>query len=338
MNDAPAVSHLPRGLRQDWPVPRQEVLGERDGPLARLEARAAIGALTVLDALPVGLRTRAIGTLARFAKLVDRGHTRAAREFLRAAFTDIDESELEARVLVAWKHFLSVVIASEAFDRHVDVERILDHVTVDLSPPVRDLFASRQGRIVVSGHIGDWESGVAVLPWIGCDPCYVISKPPRNRPLSVHVQRTREARGVRLLPRRGAMQHVPAVVKAGGTLCMLLDQRARKRPVFAPFFGRLARCDRSAGVLLRRLRVPVVIGACWVDGPWRWRLAFHEMLEPRDLAGRSPEEIATWVNGALERLIRAVPDQYLWLHDRYRGATPQDIDASSSEAPDEPMG
>lgn len=311
---------LPRALRQDWPVPRQDVLGTRDGFLPRVESRCVLGLARAIDALPQSLREVVIACLARAAKILDRGHTRAAREFLRTAFRDIDERELEARVLVAWKHFLRVAVASEAFDLHVDTERVLDHFTVDLSPAARELFASNRGRIIVTGHIGDWENGAAVLPWIGCDPCYVISKPPRNRPLSVHAQQSREARGLRLLPRRGAMQYAPAVIRAGGTLCMLLDQRARVRPVFAPFFGRIARCDRTAGVLMRRLRAPVAIGACWIDGPWRWKVSFPEVLEPRDLAGRSPEEIAGVVNGALERLIRACPDQYFWLHDRYRGA------------------
>jgi lauroyl/myristoyl acyltransferase len=108
--------------------------------------------------------------------------------------------------------------------------------------------------------------------------------------------------------------------------------------VFAPFFGRLARCDRSAGVLLRRLNAPVAIGACLMDGPWRWRVHFRDVLSPRDLAGKSPEEISTSINVVLERLIRSAPDQYFWLHDRYRGAQPADIAASANETGDEPIG
>jgi KDO2-lipid IV(A) lauroyltransferase len=258
--------------------------------------------------------------------------------FLRQALGEIDERELDARVLQAWRHFLHVVIASEAYGRHVTTARILDHYRLDLSPEIDELLRSKQGRIVITGHIGDWEAGSAVLPWIGCDPCYVIAKPPRNKPLSAHMQRIREARGLRMLPRRGAMQHAPAIIKSGGTLAMLLDQRARTRPVFAPFFGRLARCDRSAGVLLRRLRAPAVIGACYMEGPWRWRVHFRDVLYPKDLAGKSPEEISTTINQVLERLIRAAPEQYFWLHDRYRGADPEDVAASARETGDEAIG
>src|SRR5258708_7641188 len=75
--------------------------------------------------------------------------------------------------------------------------------------------------------------------------------------------RLRESRGMRLIPRRGALEFVPAIVRAGGTVALLLDQRARVKPVLAPFFGREAKCDRSASVLVRRLRAPLVFAACY---------------------------------------------------------------------------
>ncbi len=116
------------------------------------------------------------------------------------------------------------------------------------------------------------------------------------------------------------MKDAPAVVRAGGTLGLILDQRARTRPILAPFFGRPARCDRSAAVLLKRLRAPIVFAACYKTGvPWRWRLVAPEVLWPEDLAGKSVEEITGAVNRGLEKLILAAPEQYFWLHDRYRG-------------------
>ena len=115
------------------------------------------------------------------------------------------------------------------------------------------------------------------------------------------------------------MSGAPAILRAGGALGLLLDQRARKKPVVVPFFGRPARCDRSAGVLMRRLRVPVVVVGCFRgDEPLTWRWVFTEVLQPEELAGASPEEVATRVNAALERLILRAPDQYFWLHDRYK--------------------
>jgi KDO2-lipid IV(A) lauroyltransferase len=318
--DAIANDLLPKGLRRDWPVERLPVSGTREGLGARLEFLAMRLAIAGVDALPAGLRERVIGALARLGRRFDAGHSDAAREFLRTALGEMPPGELEERVLDAWRHLLRVAISSGVLDRHVDPTRMREHTQVDLSPESAEIFASRRGCIVITGHIGDWEAGSAVLPWIGCDPLYVIAKPPRNNYMAEHLQRLREMRGIRVLPRRGAMKHAKTILAAGGTIAMLLDQRARTRPVFAPFFGRMARCDRSAGVLLRRLRAPAVIGACWSTGPWRWHVRLEEVLHPADVAKCSYEEVATRINASLEKLILEKPEQYFWLHDRYRGA------------------
>jgi lauroyl/myristoyl acyltransferase len=72
-------------------------------------------------------------------------------------------------------------------------------------------------------------------------------------------------------------------------------------------------------VLIRRLEVPVVIGACYTtDTPYRYVMSFRTVLEPRELKGLSPEAIVARVNAEMESLILRHPGQYFWLHDRFR--------------------
>lgn len=320
--EPPFPCELPPGLRTDWPAPRRAVLGKRGGALAWLESAAARTALGGLARLPLSLRSIAVGAFARAAKVADRRHSDAARTFLRQALGPAaKEREIEARVLQAWRHLFDVTLDAEVLHRRAPGERIREHFDVELCPDVQRIVERKSGSILATAHVGDWETGSAVMPWVGFDPFYVVSKPPKNRPLSVHAQRMRERRGVRLLPRRGAMKDAGAVVRAGGMLGLILDQRSRNRPVLAPFFGRPATCDRSAAVLLKRLRAPIVFAACYrTSVPWRWRLVAPAVLWPDDLAGKSVEEITAEVNRGLERLILAAPEQYFWLHDRYRGA------------------
>ena len=93
-----------------------------------------------------------------------------------------------------------------------------------------------------------------------------------------------------------------------------------------PFFGRPAGCDRSAGVLIRRVGAPLVFYGCYgipgVDPlkSWRFELRFTRVIFPEDLAGLGPVEIATRVNQELERLLLHRPQQVFWLHDRFKGA------------------
>lgn len=317
------AAHLPTGLTTQWPVPRVPVLGDRDGAWARVEAYGLLAILGGIGRLPIGMQRALTTAIARVARAADRKRSETARAFLRQAFGALPERELDERVLDAWRHLVRLAVDWEAFPRRVPIERIRDHVRVELTPDVERVLAARRGSVIVSGHIGDWEVGCGILPWVGFDPFYGVAKPPRNRPLSLHVQLSRERRGFRVLPRRGAMKHAGTILASGGALGLLLDQRARKKPVIAPFFGRPARCDRSAGVLLRRLEAPIVFPVCYLtEQPFRYRLCFPAVISPEEVRDLRPEEIATRINGVLEAMIRAAPEQYLWLHDRYRGAPP----------------
>ncbi|MBL8861759.1 MAG: lysophospholipid acyltransferase family protein [Planctomycetes bacterium] len=334
MSAAP-VSLLPAGLRQDWPVPRQAALGDRGGLLAWLEYAAGRGALGLLSRLPDAPREALVEGCARLARRVDRSHSDAARDFLRTACGPaIPEAEIEARVLQAWRHFLRITIESAGFARRVDFARLGSHLDgVDVHPDAERLRRAGTGTIFVTAHLGDWEIGPSILAHLGFDPFYAVVKPPKNRPLSAHLQRLREARGLRSLPRRGAMQHASQVLRGGGCLGMVLDQRARVRPVLAPFFGRLARCDRSAGVLMKRLRTPVLVGACYRTAPWRWRLSVPTVIHPDEL--QDADAIVARLNREFEARILEAPDQYLWLHDRYRGVTQPGPRAEATPARDE---
>ncbi len=313
---------LPAGLSGAWPVPRTAVLGTRSGVIAEAELVAYRALTATLARLPESAQRVVIAATARLARRFDRRHSDAARSYLRQAFgPSMEGAELEERVLQAWRHLLAVTISSAALPRRVPLASIRDHFDVHMTGDVRAVLARKGGCVVITAHVGDWEAGGAIFPWLGFDPLYAISKPPRNRPFSVYAQRQREARGLRLLPRRGSMRYASAVVEAGGTLVMMLDQRARTKPVFAPLFGRLARCDRSAGVLLRRLACPVVFAASYLTSrPYHYEVVFPAVLWPEDVAHQSPEQIAGRVNAEIEGMIRAHPDQYLWLHDRYLGS------------------
>jgi KDO2-lipid IV(A) lauroyltransferase len=330
-------SALPPGLRTEGPVPRIDVLGTRDGFAARLECWMALALIGGVGRLPMSLRSALVSVLSRAARTLDRKHTTAARTFLRQAFgPGTDAAEIERRVVQAYAHLFHITIDSGAFDRRVPLSRIHDHFVVNLSDRVREVIAARRGCIVVTAHVGDWEGGSAILPWVGFDPVYAVSKPPKNRPLSEYLQRMRERRGLRLLPRRGAMRHARAILDAGGTLILLLDQRSNHKPVLAPFFGRMARCDRSAGVLMRRLGAPVLIGAGFkTERPFFYEVDISRVVEADEILRQSPEEIATRINMEMERLIRRHPEQYFWLHDRYRDteeSRDEDADAEQDDS------
>jgi len=309
------------GLRDvAWPLPWMPVEGTRAGIGARLEYAAVRACTFCVLLLPNFALRRVVGGLARLAKRFDKSHTRSATVFLRQALGDAPtEAEIDARVLQAYRHLIEVSLRADGWKKRVLAADWRDRCIIETSPEFEALKG--KGSIMVCPHLGDWEAAGAFLYRLGFGPIYAIAKPPKNRPLSRYIQRTREARGVRMLPRRGGIQHAAQVIEGGGILCLLIDQRARERGVLVPFFGRDALCDRSAGVLLKRLKAPITVGAVTLTGePYHVRVDAQTVLQPEDFASQSVEQIIARINTEMEALILKNPDQYFWLHDRYRGA------------------
>jgi KDO2-lipid IV(A) lauroyltransferase len=195
----------------------------------------------------------------------------------------------------------------------------MEHLTVEKCEGLDELLASEGGGLLISPHVGDWESGSAFLELLGFAPLLGIAKPPRNRPLSRYLLKMRAKRRITVLPRRGGMELAKEGLRGGSWLLMLLDQRPRQSEVMAPFFGGPARTERSAGVLARRQRLPLVFFHCLkTEEPFHYLLRFTRVVRAEEVRSLSVEEIATLANQEAEKAILACPEQYFWLHDRFR--------------------
>lgn len=341
----PSAATLPRVTRFDarpidftgatWPVeappfsePDFRTFGHR------VHYAAMRGAMRSALALPSALRRALVRVVAGAARRVDRRHTEAARDFVRTALPELAPAEVEALVGNAWRHLLRVALVAEEVPRRILGRRVGDVYEVSMPPEIEALIAAPGGFLCVTAHAGYWEVSPPGVAAIVGRPCYAVGKAPRNDFVAARVLAMREAQGMRLVPRKGAMQVVPAALRAGGVAGLLLDHRPRQKPVVAPFFGRPAACDRSAGVLLRRVDAPIVFYGCYGLGdptggdPWRFALRFTRLVRPEELRGLSPEAIAALVNRELEALILHRPDQYFWLHDRYKDAPRGDAGTS----------
>ena len=295
--------------------------GQRDDWLAKIEygfIRVFVGLLLIT---PDALRLAFLRLLARIAHRVDRRHTRGAEDFIATALgKDLPVRERDALVRNSYLRLATVTLDAILRPRKIPSERIPDHYEADLSEDARELFKRGGPAVLLSGHVGDWEAGGPYMRHCGFDPLYAVAKPPRNRRLSLWMESLRQQCGLRVISRYGAMRDSFSVVTEGSSLVLIVDHRATMRPIIAPFFGRMAACERATGVLLKRSKVPAMVAVCYeTERRFHYRLVGRRVFWPEELAAMSPEEIVGAVNRELEELIRARPDQYFWLHDRYRG-------------------
>lgn len=296
-----------------------------------LALRALTGGLAVL---PPGLLRPLEALLARALPTLDPRHAHGARDFLRTAFPEADAGEVEELLRAAYRHLIDVTLRADRLRARMVGHRLGDFFDLELCDEARELFEARghgRGVLGLSAHLGWWELTGHVLIPCGLGPAYAIIKPPKNAFLTRYMLRSRARMGALCLPRHGAMRALPALLRAGATTQLLVDQRSVRGWVEAPFFGRPASCDRTFGVLARRVPKPILVYACLgTEDPERFRFVAPRVLDPAEFADLQPEECAARVNQHIESLIRMAPDQYFWLHDRFRGRDPLEPSSAAS--------
>lgn len=167
-------------------------------------------------------------------------------------------------------------------------------------------------------------------------PVFAIYKPPKNRLFAAAYRRATAAEpsghrfldwlmgpvhtktNLGLVEHRGPMKPMVRQLRQGNMLYYPSDQSLGKRQtVIAPFFG-IDTATIAAASRLTRLAKAVVVPCALFQKPYGrgYRLVIHEAVE----FSETLDEIAetTQLNRCIERLVRLYPDQYFWLHRRFK--------------------
>ncbi|HLU38773.1 MAG TPA: lysophospholipid acyltransferase family protein [Planctomycetota bacterium] len=297
----------------------------------RLEYGAVRVAAFVCTVLPERLAYALVGLAGRAFFRVAKGRRRLALRFLRQAFPATPDAELLRIGSRSTANLFKVALDSVRLVRWAQRGRLLERIDLD------DLLPRLPPApfLVVTAHLGCWEAGAMALAAAGYD-VHAVGKAARNPLIDRWVIDNRQRAGMNIHPRRGGIRTLVRVLARGGVSAMVVDQNQRLRPVIAPFFGHPARCERSTAAIALRGRYPVVVGAVVrVGGGMRFRAVLEDTVTfaPTGDSERDLVAATTRLNELLENLIRRAPEQYLWLHDRFRGA-PAAAPAAPSPAVD----
>lgn len=193
-------------------------------------------------------------------------------------------------------------------------EDVLNTTTVEGEEHFRNALAQGQGVLLVSGHLGNFERMCQLIALEGVK----LSGIARDANESAITDKINSFRGqfMEVLSRGNAARETIKRLKANEIVAMLPDQNADE--AYIPFFGKPAGTVLGPAVLHLRTKAPILPCCHLRTGPGQYR---HIYLEPiRALEGEKPEEVMTRVNAALEQMIRLAPEQYLWMHDRWKYA------------------
>jgi KDO2-lipid IV(A) lauroyltransferase len=274
-----------------------------------------------IQMLSWGLAERFADLLAWLGYRVDRRHRLVALENLRHAFPGrYSEPELHALVRATYRHFARLMIEIILTPRKLHVGNWKQHVEIIQDHKIVDRLLSGRPLLIVTGHFGNWEIAGYVLGLVGFTT-HAIARPLDNPFLDRFLRRFREYTGQKVLAKHGDFEQMQNVLAQGGVLATLGDQDAGQRGLFVDFFGRPASTHKAIALLALEYQVPIAVScAPRVGEPLRYHIVTEDVILPEEYAGRpdAVKAITQRFTEALERLIRRYPEQYFWLHNRWK--------------------
>jgi KDO2-lipid IV(A) lauroyltransferase len=184
---------------------------------------------------------------------------------------------------------------------------------------IKQVMDQGKGGLGLMGHIGNWEMMAVLGPMVGLKNTIIVKKikPPA---LNEYLVGTREKMGLRVLPKQHVFRQAIKILKANESVGFILDQNVIEREgIFVDFFGKPACTTPGLAMLAVKTGAPVLPMFVIRRGN-----AHHDIicLEPLDPPSRDdPNGIAEFTQRCtrlLEDMIREHPEQWIWIHRRWR--------------------
>ena len=247
-------------------------------------------------------------------------YRRLATRNLEIAFAN-EKSLRELRQLVR-RHFrrLGANLLCSAKLTQMPPEKILERVEVENIESMAREFRAGVPVVLVLSHLGTWEVFAQLMPkFVGFVRNASVYQGLGNRFIDMHVRRTRSQIGLELFDRHDGFEPVIDLLRSGGGVGVLSDQHAGDHGVWTPFFGRLASTSPLPALLAKRTRAALIAAGVYTTGRARWRMVFTERF---DQTGASVAVLTSKINRVIEEQIRHAPEDWFWVHNRWKTPEP----------------
>ena len=280
-----------------------------------------LGFSLLVRLLPMPL---ARGLLAGFFDLVGRlisSQNRRMELSLQIAFPEQDADWRRTRRRQGWRNLGRSI--AEVMKPRANRNSSAGALGLQAAPELSAIRQDPRGTLLLSGHFGAWEA-MAGFAGLLQRPFLIFYRPLENPLIDAALRRSRLRAGINLVS-----IHEPDAVRiairhlsAGGVLCLFADQRwARGEPL--PLFGQPALTTLAAGLLQRATdaRVAMLVHRRTGDAKQPFEAVLEALpydQQPEDGWRDRGRAIMTAFNAQLEDWVRAHPDSWFWMQDRWK--------------------
>ncbi len=276
--------------------------------------------MAIASALPLGVLFP-LGSLMGWGAWLLLPHYRGlARRNLEIAFAK-EKAPRELRRIVR-RHFqrLGANLVCGVKMGSMPPEKLEKYVNTENLDAVHQELRAGRPVILLLSHIGNWELFAQLMPHYA-DYARVGTVYQRlgNRYIDLEVSRKRAHAGAELFDRGEGFHKPIELLRSGGLIGILGDQHAGDHGLWTPFFGRLASTSSLSGLLAKRTGAAVIAAAVHTEGSVRWRMVFTPRI---DSPGDSVKSITLKGNETIEQQIRKAPEDWFWVHNRWKTPKP----------------
>ncbi|MEO7538675.1 MAG: lysophospholipid acyltransferase family protein [Pyrinomonadaceae bacterium] len=243
---------------------------------------------------------------------------------LELAFPEKSSAEREQILRAAMRNLGRVMAVVSQFGS-VTPENLSDlieyHPTPEFAAAYEKTKAEGRGRIILGGHMGNWELQAFSYP-LFFEPLSFLARRMDNPRIEQMILDVRTRLGNQQIDKTNSAAPILRALRSGGTVGVLADVNSHpKEGVFVPFFD-IPACTAS-GVAMLALRANAVIVpmfAIWDATRGKYFIYHDDLIEPVDTGERKRdiEETTALHVAATERVIRAYPEQWIWIHRRWK--------------------
>ncbi len=194
-------------------------------------------------------------------------------------------------------------------------------VPIDGMEHAKTLLKQGRGFFFLTFHLGSWELALGSAVAHGL-PLQAVVKRSKSPAGDAFLNWYRAKMGASLLVESGTHHDILKALSSGKAIAYLLDQFMGP-PIGLPvtFFGRKAGTAVSLALLLERRDVPVLLTYIYRDSKGTSRIQIEAPFQFTNLGEARETRLyqrTQQLNDAMERIIRRYPEQWLWLHRRWK--------------------
>jgi len=260
---------------------------------------------------------RVLGGLIR---TIDRKHVRIAVKNLEKSGDVCPPDRIRDFIVRVYEHIALGFVEMLMTPRMIERRELMTHVTLKNFELLAGYQKGGKGVILTIGHQGNWEMcGLVVL--LAGYKLNVLARPIDNPWIDRYLNRFRTMTGQRVISRDRALGEMIRVLQNNGLLVIQMDQDARQSGVYVNFFGRPASTHRSPAVLSLKYGAPIVPVNVYREGAHHTVIATEPIYPDAFRDDPDPTKALTQAfSERFEEFVRQHPEQWFWIHDRWRTA------------------